>query len=315
MVSELAAADLVVLGLSVRERNARQFRALGMTTEGHWRDDVQYTAHFFQKIKQQPHAIPLEDDFLDVPQILATRGVQATQKILEKKLFEEIFVNTQGWIARAINKKISFFLTRFLVKTPWTPNQITAVNFFLGAWGCVLLISPHWTTRVFGAFLIQMNSILDGCDGEVARLKVLGSKLGAWLDTIADDVLNNLMLLCLVWGVFAQTQNPLILRFGLATACASMGVSFFIYRYLLKHNTQNAAHFRLSWESADTGTGNKTWFDFVKPVLKRDFFIFISFVLIAFDQRMILIALFLPIWGAFFLYLASYFYERQRHVH
>ena len=291
-----SAADLVVLGLSVQERNLRQIQRLGLPTKS-FREDVQYTSPF----------APVPGDFIDVPKLIAELGPDATRKILEDKLFAEIFAGAQGWITRGLNKKISFFLTRFLVKTRVTPNQITAVNFVLGAGGCFLLLSTHWAVRVFGAFLIQMNSVLDGCDGEVARLKVQGSKLGAWLDTITDDVLNNLMLLCLVLGVYWQTQNTFILQFGLATACASAGVSFFIYRYLLTHNTQNAAHFRLSWERSSGGKApQKTWFDAVKPILKRDFFIFVAFVLVLLDQRTVLIALFLPVWGAFFLYLASY---------
>jgi CDP-L-myo-inositol myo-inositolphosphotransferase len=39
---------------------------------------------------------------------------------------------------------------------------------------------------LFAGVLIQVSSIIDGCDGEIARLKALGSRFGAFFDTILD---------------------------------------------------------------------------------------------------------------------------------
>jgi len=39
---------------------------------------------------------------------------------------------------------------------------------------------------VIGGLLIQAASVIDGCDGEVARLKHRSSPRGAWLDTVLD---------------------------------------------------------------------------------------------------------------------------------
>ena len=44
-----------------------------------------------------------------------------------------------------------------------------------------------------GWLLEHTQSVLDGCDGELARVRFQQSKLGAWLDTFVDDVLNVLM--------------------------------------------------------------------------------------------------------------------------
>jgi CDP-L-myo-inositol myo-inositolphosphotransferase len=52
---------------------------------------------------------------------------------------------------------------------------------------------------VAGFALEQLQSILDGCDGELARVRFQQSKLGAWLDTFVDDVLN--VLLTVATGV------------------------------------------------------------------------------------------------------------------
>ena len=48
----------------------------------------------------------------------------------------------------------------------------------------------------------QLQSILDGCDGELARVRMQQSKLGAWLDTFVDDVLNVLITVAVGIGLW-----------------------------------------------------------------------------------------------------------------
>ena len=44
--------------------------------------------------------------------------------------------------------------------------------------------SYFWT--VLAGLLVQLASIVDGCDGEIARLKFQTSRFGAWADTVLD---------------------------------------------------------------------------------------------------------------------------------
>lgn len=314
-------AQLKICGLTILERNLRALVHHGFTpiviTDQNLptgnvhmvlRGDVQHDPDFFAALKKK-----LADT---KPRFTDPQNLSANTRIpkLEHALFAHILKNTEGWIATTLNKKISFALTKHLVKTSITPNQITVFCFILGIVGSLLLAASDWGARAAGVLLIQFSSILDGCDGEVAKLKFIFSKWGAWMDTVSDDIINNVMLVCLFWGVYRDTGNPMILNYGIATLGASLSVSFFIYRYLFKHKTPNAAHFRLAWDKAvpltsPTNTPKKSgWFDLVKPVLKRDFFIFISAVLVCLDLRGTLLILCGSIWGAFFLYLASFIY-------
>jgi phosphatidylglycerophosphate synthase len=54
---------------------------------------------------------------------------------------------------------------------------------------------------LLGAFLFQWNSILDGVDGELARVRFQHSKLGQWIDTVGDDLANILFYWGLAVGV------------------------------------------------------------------------------------------------------------------
>ena len=54
----------------------------------------------------------------------------------------------------------------------------------------MLIALGGYAAMVAGFACQQLQSILDGCDGELARVRMQQSKIGAWLDTFVDDVLN-----------------------------------------------------------------------------------------------------------------------------
>lgn len=248
---------------------------------------------------------------------LQSRGGAGACTYLLDLFFADIRLRTEGWVAHTLNKTLSFALTRRLLNTRITPNQVTIANFIMGLIGCLMVSHPVWGWRTLGASLIQLNSVFDGCDGEIARLKVMSSRLGAWLDTIVDDVLNNAMLVALIYGLYRDTQAAWILPWGGAALVASLGISFYLYSFLITNNVQNAALYRLSWEkpkdSQKNGSAGKSWFDFVKPVLKRDFVIFAGMILIFLDQRQVLlIGFMIPIFAGFALYTASFVYGRLK---
>jgi len=257
---------------------------------------------------QSKKEVLYHSSFVDVSNLLNRYDENKAQSLLSDQFFDEIYKNSEGWITKSINKKISFPITKYLVKTNLTPNMITLAALLIGLIGCLMLISSSWSVRIFGALLLQFNSIIDGCDGEVARLKVASSKVGAWFDTISDDVLNNMMFVCLYVGLFQQYPNLLFLKACLLSTGASLGLSFFLYHYMITHKTPNASHFRLAWARGYESTK----FDLVKPILKRDFIIFLVLVFVAIDLRFVLFVLFIPIWIGFFLYLASFIYQTKQ---
>lgn len=91
-----------------------------------------------------------------------------------------------GFISQHLNRAISRPISLWLARTPITPNQITVTSFLLGVLGAALLALADISFWIAGGIIIQAASILDGCDGEVARLKYSKSARGAWLDTILD---------------------------------------------------------------------------------------------------------------------------------
>jgi CDP-L-myo-inositol myo-inositolphosphotransferase len=91
-----------------------------------------------------------------------------------------------GFISQYINRPLSRRLSLALLRTPLTPNHITLLSFFMGLLGAVGLATTDPWFWIAGGILIQVASIVDGCDGEIARIKLLQSPQGAWLDTVLD---------------------------------------------------------------------------------------------------------------------------------
>ena len=91
-----------------------------------------------------------------------------------------------GFIAQYMNRPLSRRLSIALSRTRLTPNHLTAISFSIGLLGAVGLASTDPWFWIVGGILIQIASIVDGCDGEIARIKLLHSPHGAWLDTVLD---------------------------------------------------------------------------------------------------------------------------------
>jgi CDP-L-myo-inositol myo-inositolphosphotransferase len=91
-----------------------------------------------------------------------------------------------GFVAEYMNRPLSRRLSVALSRTRLTPNHITLLSFFMGLLGAVGLATTDPWSWIAGGILIQIASIVDGCDGEIARLKLLQSPQGAWLDTVLD---------------------------------------------------------------------------------------------------------------------------------
>jgi phosphatidylglycerophosphate synthase len=104
------------------------------------------------------------------------------------------------------------------VNVPVTPNMLSVFTFLLGVLGAASCARGGYFPMLLGAFLFQWNSILDGVDGELARVRFQHSKLGQWLDTVSDDASN----LIFYAGVAIGARG---LRFGPELAiCAWVGI-------------------------------------------------------------------------------------------
>jgi CDP-L-myo-inositol myo-inositolphosphotransferase len=129
-----------------------------------------------------------------------------------------------GFVSRFLNRPISSRITRLLVKSPIHPSAFTASIFILPIIAGVFLVRGDYPSILIGAAIYQVFSILDGCDGEIARAKNLESKFGERLDNLCDFLGSLIFVLALGSGLnhFKEgvicavliSANELLLRWG-----------------------------------------------------------------------------------------------------
>ena len=103
----------------------------------------------------------------------------------ERKLDRWLVKPTDGIFAR-LNRRVSIPISRQLIRFPITPNMVSLFTLGVSFLAGVFFAFGGYRNTLSGALLSLFASILDGCDGEVARLKLQESDFGCWLETICD---------------------------------------------------------------------------------------------------------------------------------
>lgn len=145
-----------------------------------------------------------------------------------------------GFVSRFLNRPVSRRITRVLLRFSIHPNAWTLASFVLPLVASLFLVRGDYVSIVIGAAIFQMFSIVDGCDGEIARAKNLESKFGERLDSLCDFLASLLYVLALGWGLNRSTEgivcaaliatNELFLRYasgGRRVDSASLDTSFY----------------------------------------------------------------------------------------
>src|SRR5207248_10085013 len=98
-----------------------------------------------------------------------------------------------GLVSRWVTRPISRTISRLLLRFPATPNGWTWLIFPIPILGSVVLAQGTYRSFAWGLVLFQIFSILDGCDGEIARAKFMESERGRQRDDLFDGVSNTLL--------------------------------------------------------------------------------------------------------------------------
>jgi 1L-myo-inositol 1-phosphate cytidylyltransferase / CDP-L-myo-inositol myo-inositolphosphotransferase len=151
----------------------------------------------------------------------------------ETWLLRSLIKPSEGFMSRHVERRISLAVTRRLVDTGITPNVMTLVSVGVGLIGAPFFLSQAAALQSIGALLFLAHSILDGCDGELARLKFLESRAGAMLDFWGDNLVHVAVFGCMAvgWGQATGGVGPLLLgalTIGSALATAALASRRFI---------------------------------------------------------------------------------------
>jgi phosphatidylglycerophosphate synthase len=147
----------------------------------------------------------------------------------ERRLLRGLVKDTDGFMARHFDRHISLQISRRLASTAVKPTQISVLSSAIGVCGAPFFLSAHWYWQLVGALLFLLHSIVDGCDGELARLKFQESRFGGILDFWGDNVVHVAIFGCIAigWALSAGATWPLWL--GAAAIVGTLGSAGFVY--------------------------------------------------------------------------------------
>lgn len=132
----------------------------------------------------------------------------------------------EGPISKNINRRFSHSITKILVNTPFSPNQITLISLLLSFLSAIMLANAHYLFVVMGGILAQMASIIDGVDGEIARVKFLASGFGGWFDTVVDRYGDVAIVTGAIIGIYIKDQSFLTVMVGVLALSGSILSSY-----------------------------------------------------------------------------------------
>ncbi|MCL6621845.1 MAG: CDP-alcohol phosphatidyltransferase family protein [Syntrophobacterales bacterium] len=125
-----------------------------------------------------------------LPVLLSGPGKAAAA---EARLVAALAAATQesdGLLARWVDRPLSRCLSPRLAARRVPPNAVTMVGSSIGLLGALLLAQTGYAAHLAGALLFLAAVVLDGVDGEVARLSLRESRFGHYLDIITDNLVH-----------------------------------------------------------------------------------------------------------------------------
>jgi CDP-L-myo-inositol myo-inositolphosphotransferase len=131
---------------------------------------------------------------------------EKTFKRAENRLLATLKKTTDGPISRHLNRPLSTRITRYLLRTDITPNSVSLFSFIIAMLGALFFFLGGYSNLVIGALLAQVSSVIDGCDGEIARLKFQVTEFGGWFDAVLDRYADAFLLFGLTYYVYITNR-------------------------------------------------------------------------------------------------------------
>ncbi|MCX8160722.1 MAG: CDP-alcohol phosphatidyltransferase family protein [Candidatus Saccharicenans sp.] len=230
-----------------------------------------------------------EDDrksFITLPGGFALAVEDRTSFIRAQKLLLQTARKPQdGVVARLINRRISLFLTRYLLYLNVHPVVQTIFTFAVGLLS-VVFVGYGRQLLVPGGILFELASVIDGCDGENARLTYRITRTGGALDITADAVTFVSFFVALPLGLYRTYGDRFWLYLGGFTLLSMLA----FYLQLINYARKNGLGYNIvavvkEIEASKNLPRFQTAFDRLAASLafiyRRDFFSTAAFIMIA----------------------------------
>lgn len=167
---------------------------------------------------------------------------------VDKILCNSLIKPTDGPVSKFLNRPISIRISKLLLKTNIKPNSISFISFVIGLLSAFFFCIGDYLNIVIAGLLAQFSSIVDGCDGEIARLKFQQSSYGTWFDAVLDRYADALIVFGMIYGHWRLDNNIVIWIVGFIALIGCFMNSYTADRYdtiFRKKNKTNGLKIRI----------------------------------------------------------------------
>jgi hypothetical protein len=120
------------------------------------------------------------------------------------------------------------FIANSLQKSNFTPIHLTLIFSIVGLFAVACIFLEYFWAALF---LLILKSVLDAADGELARVKKTPSYTGRYLDSVADILLNLIIIMAI--GIITDEHIGLVM---LGFLCIQLQGTLYNYYYVILRN-------------------------------------------------------------------------------
>jgi len=200
----------------------------------------------------------------------------------------------EGIISLKLNRKLSLPTAKFLAKFKFvTPNLVTIFAFFITLLASLLFF---FNSVFLAGLLVQLSSIIDGVDGDLAKITRRKSKYGKYLDSVLDKYGDFFIILGLTYFAFVFENFSLAFYFGMLLTLFLFMPPYTLYK---------------SWQSFNKIPYEKYVF-YIEGTDIRRFMIFIGSIFALFYSSAITVTLAILILTHGFISVKRIFYKNGK---
>ena len=175
-----------------------------------------------------------------------------------------------------------------LVHLPAAPALLTLIAGFVGVYGALMVAVGSSASVLTGFLILEGFAVLDGCAGELGRVRLHQTAFGAWLDTVVGDFVNVLMILAVGFALWRHGGTYLDMKMALGSAAMTLFYVAVSYRELMRQGEGDVMKLRWWFAYGQTlrnvsGAGSTS----IRGVMllgRRDFVIVLAIGLAYYDQ-------------------------------
>lgn len=159
-------------------------------------------------------------------------SLKELNKICQKPRYKEV----GNWMVRHILRDAALPVTRLLLHTNVTANQVTLFSMLVGLAGAVAFSFLPRSAFLIGALLLQLWYFLDHVDGQIARYRGTAGLTGRFFDFLTHHIIHGTIFFGLGFYAFRVTENSFFLLWGFSASLA-------ILMFNLVHDTKYKTFF------------------------------------------------------------------------